>query len=74
VIGPKKAADPGRRLRFAAILVVLGLVIELVSLRWAHPTAFIVFAAGTGAFAGIGILIALVVLLGNGPRERRMDS
>jgi hypothetical protein len=57
-----------RRLRVAAVLVIAGLAIELVSLRWAHPTAFIVFAAGTGACVGLGVLIFLSVLLGTGPK------
>ncbi len=56
-----------RRLRIAALLVVLGLVIELVSLRWAHPTAFIVFTAGTGLSTGAGVLVFLTVLFGTGP-------
>ncbi len=59
-----------RRLRLAAILVVLGLAIEYVSLRWAHPTAFIVFFIGTGACIAAGGLIFLFTLLGSGPTPR----
>jgi hypothetical protein len=58
-----------RRLRAAAILIIVGLAIELVSLRWAHPTAFIVFAAGTGACVGLGVLLFLFVLFSSGPRS-----
>jgi hypothetical protein len=61
------------RIRVAAILVIVGLAIELVSLRWAHPTAFIVFAAGTGVCVGLGILVVLTVLLGSGPVGRRIE-
>jgi hypothetical protein len=57
-----------RRIRIAAALVIVGLAIELISLRWAHPTAFIVFAAGTGACVGLGVLVFLSVLLGTGPK------
>jgi hypothetical protein len=67
VIDQKRTTESQRRVRTAAILIVVGLVIELVSLRWAHPTAFIVFAAGTGACVGAGILLVLVMLLGSGP-------
>ena len=62
------AARRDRRTRIAAVLVVLGLAVELVSLRWAHPTAFLVFAAGTGACVAVGVVLFLSVLLGSGPR------
>jgi hypothetical protein len=64
---PAAGVHRERRLRFAAVLIVVGLAIELVSLRWAHPTAFIVFAAGTGACVGLGALLFLSVLVGTGP-------
>jgi len=66
---PAASMHRERRLRVAAALVIVGLAIELVSLRWAHPTAFIVFAAGTGACVGLGVLIFLSVLLGTGPKR-----
>jgi hypothetical protein len=56
-----------RRLRLAAILVTLGLVVELVSLRWAHPTAFLVFALGAGFSIACGALLFLSTLLATGP-------
>ena len=47
----------------------VGLAVELVSLRWAHPTAFIVFAAGTGTCVGAGVLLFLTTLFATGPRR-----
>ncbi len=65
---PRASIDRARRVRIAALLIIAGLAIEIVSLRWAHPTAFIVFAAGTGSCVGIGVLVFLSVLLGTGPK------
>jgi hypothetical protein len=41
-----------RRLRVAGIFVLLGLLVEVVALRWVHPAAFLVFA-----FIGIPLLL-----------------
>ncbi|MFY9571430.1 MAG: hypothetical protein WAV20_08535 [Blastocatellia bacterium] len=46
-----------RRLRSAGTLVLLGLGIELLSLLWSHPTAFILFLAPGTLLIAIGILI-----------------
>jgi hypothetical protein len=46
-----------RRLRIAALLVFLGLVVEAVSLNWHHPVSFIVFVGVGGAAMATGILL-----------------
>ena len=33
-----------RRIRLAGMLLIAGLLVELVTLRWSHPTAFLVTA------------------------------
>jgi hypothetical protein len=48
-----------RRLRIAGTLVLLGLLVELVSLLWSHPLAFIVFVVGGGLLIAAGILVYL---------------
>ncbi len=55
-----------RRLRRAAVLVMLGLFVELVSLTWHHPTAFIVFVGVGGLlmFAGITQYLTMIVRRG----------
>ena len=58
-----------RRLRLAAIFVTLGLVTEIISLQWAHPTAFLVFALGAGLSIGAGALLFLMTLFGTGPER-----
>lgn len=52
-----------RRLRLAGYLLIVGLLIELVTLRWAHPTAFLFFVLLGGGLMAIGILIYLLALV-----------
>lgn len=57
---PPAIAAPSRlvrRLRIAAVLLVLGLLVEVVTLRSVHPFAFLSFA-----FLGI-TLVGLAILL-----------
>lgn len=48
-----------RRLRLSGLLVILGLIVELVTLFWAHPTAFLVFLGLDGLLVGAGVLLYL---------------
>ena len=43
------------RLRWAAVLVMIGIVVEIASLTWRHPTAFIVFVGVGGLFMAAGM-------------------
>jgi|1185.fasta_scaffold142083_2 hypothetical protein len=43
------------RLRIFAVFIVLGLVLELISLGWVHPVAFLLFAILGCGFLFIGI-------------------
>jgi hypothetical protein len=52
-----------RSLRRSGILLILGLVIELISLLWAKPLAFILFAFVGGALFLAGILLYLYSLV-----------
>ena len=45
-----------RRIRRSGILVAIGLVVELISLLWNHPTAFFLFL-------GVGALLMVVGVL-----------
>ncbi len=49
-----------RRFRLSAALVMLGLAVELVSLTWRHPTAFLVFVliGGTLLCTGMGVYLS----------------
>jgi hypothetical protein len=52
-----------RRLRLCALLVLAGVVVELVSLQWSHPAAFLLFAIAGGALTGAGVLLYLYSLV-----------
>jgi hypothetical protein len=53
----------GRGLRLPGILLILGLAIELISLLWAKPLAFILFAFVGGALFLAGIFLYLYSLV-----------
>jgi len=55
-----------RRLRTAGILVVLGLVVEGLSLLWNHPLSFVIFLGIGGLFLFLGIVIYLTALVSPG--------
>ena len=55
-----------RRLRVAALLVMIGLIVEWISLGWRHPTAFIVFVGIGGALMGAGICWFLYSIVSTG--------
>ena len=52
-----------QRLRLFAVFIVVGLILEMISLTWVHPIAFLLFAVlGCGAlFIGMaGYLYSVV--------------
>src|SRR5215813_2898745 len=51
------------RIRVAGTLIIAGLVVELVTLRWSHPTAFLVFLSLGGALMALGIAVYLSSLV-----------
>src|SRR5262249_27328920 len=52
-----------RRLKFAGALIVAGLAIELLSLFWSRPIAFLVFMFAGGLLLLLGIVIYLYSLV-----------
>ena len=63
-----------RRLRIAGILVLIGLLIELISLQWSHPTAFLFFVIFGGIFFLFGILFYLYSLVPRGEKVIDVDK
>ena len=53
-----------RRLRISGVLVITGLIVEMASLKWSHPTAFLSFIFIGGFLIGTGVLFYLYSLLG----------
>jgi hypothetical protein len=56
-----------KRLRLSGALIILGLLIELVTLKWSHPTAFLLFLMVGGLFLFIGIVMYLLTLVSASP-------
>jgi hypothetical protein len=52
-----------RLLRISSALVIVGLVLEIVSLLWFHPLSFVLFAFIAATFIGLWILVYLVSLV-----------
>ena len=52
-----------RLLQVSSALVIVGLLLEIVSLLWFHPLSFVLFAFVAAALIGLGILVYLVSLL-----------
>lgn len=57
-----------KRLRIAGILVVLGLIVEVATIQWSHPTAFLFFLLVGGTLMGLGILFYLYALIAGEPK------
>jgi hypothetical protein len=52
-----------KRLRISGTLIIIGLVVELVTLYWSHPTAFLFFAGLGGSLIALGVLLYLISLV-----------
>ncbi|HZS08012.1 MAG TPA: hypothetical protein VFD58_24470 [Blastocatellia bacterium] len=58
-----------KRLRISGSLIIAGLLVELVTLRWSHPTAFLFFLLLGGALMAGGILLYLYSLVSSDRTE-----
>lgn len=58
------------RLRLASVLIALGLIVELITLHWSHPTAFMLFLLAGATLIGLGIILYLLILLALGMTPR----
>jgi hypothetical protein len=52
-----------RLLQVSSALVILGLIVEIISLVWIHPLAFVLFAFVGASLIGLGILVYLASLV-----------
>lgn len=52
-----------RRLQISGILILLGLLVELITLNSSHPTAFLSFMVFGGSLIILGILSYLYLLV-----------
>lgn len=63
-------------LRISSVLVILGLLVELVSLVWFHPLAFVLFAFVGAGLIGLGVLVYLasLVFAGGAPQDSKAQT
>jgi hypothetical protein len=52
-----------RLLQVSSALVIIGLLLEIVSLLWFHPLSFVLFAFVAASVIGLGILVYLASLV-----------
>jgi hypothetical protein len=52
-----------RILQVSSALVIVGLLVEIVSLLWFHPLSFLLFAFVASVLIGLGVLVYLVSLV-----------
>jgi len=52
-----------RYLQVSGILIILGLVVELFSLIWFHPLAFVLFAFLGASMMGLGMIVYLASIV-----------
>jgi hypothetical protein len=52
-----------RFLQVSSILIILGLLVEIVSLLWFHPLSFVLFAFVGVTLIGLGIVVYLISLV-----------
>ena len=60
-----------QRIRRSGVLIAIGLIVELVSLLWNHPTAFFLFLGAGAVLMAAGILYYFysLVSVGKSPSE-----
>jgi hypothetical protein len=51
------------RFRLAAVLLIVGLLVEAICLLWARPLAFILLVCGGGLMCAAGIAVYLYLLV-----------
>jgi hypothetical protein len=58
-----RAMGIGRFLQVSSGLIILGLLVEIVSLLWFHPLSFVLFAFVGVVLIGLGIVVYLISLV-----------
>jgi hypothetical protein len=56
-----------RALRISGLLLILGIAVEIVSLLWEKPLAFLLFVGVGGLLTFVGIVLYLYSLVPPGP-------
>jgi hypothetical protein len=59
-----------RRLRIAGAAITTGIVVEIASLQYVHPKAFLAFAFASGALIALGSALALWTIVLSPTRDK----
>lgn len=62
------------RLRLAGVLIMVGLVVQALSLLWNHPLSFIAFVSIGGLLLGVGIILYLFALVNIPTVQQEQES
>jgi len=62
------------RLRLAGTLIMVGLVVQALSLLWNHPLSFIAFVSIGGLLLAIGVILYLFALLNIPAAQAEQES
>jgi uncharacterized membrane protein len=70
------------RLRFSGAFIILGLIVQALSLLWNHPLSFIAFVTIGGLLLAVGIVLYLLTVVnmaakpenGSGARSQMPQS
>ena len=54
-----------KRIRVSGMLIIAGLLVELLTLHWSHPTAFLFFLLLGGTLMAVGVVTYLFSLTAN---------
>jgi hypothetical protein len=57
-----------KRLRLAGMLIMVGLLVEGLSLVWSHPLSFLAFVGIGGLAMAMGVAVYLLALVSPRPR------
>lgn len=62
------------RLRLSGMFIILGLIVQALSLLWNHPLSFIAFVTIGGILTAIGIFLYLLTVVNMaGNRQERAE-
>jgi len=60
-----------RRIRWSGLLIGAGLIVQLLTLLWNHPLAFVAFLLLGGPLVGAGVLLYLYSLVAPGREDSK---
>lgn len=63
-----------KKLRTASAFIIIGILVEALSLLWNHPLSFVIFLGISGLLMAVGILLYLWALVSSGSRSDKSGT